>query len=98
MKDTFKSVDEDLIKEAVSICEQFRDKPWYKNESMENIAKTLVRYGIAYNFYVRRTFEDVGEKQAVARTQEHLGSIGIGMNDSEVALMLENAAVKVCSA
>ena len=46
MKDTFKAVDEELIKEAVSICEQFRDKTWHKDESMENVAKMIVRYSV----------------------------------------------------
>lgn len=97
LKDTFKSVDEELIQEAVSTCEQFRDKDWPKDASMDDIAKAIVRYSIAYNFYVRRTFEDVGEKQSIARTQEHLGSLGIGMNDIDVAQMLQKAADKVCT-
>lgn len=96
LKETYKKVDEQLLKEARSICEQY-DPPERKMGVMnfETVAKMIVRYIIAYNFYTRASFEDLKDNQVVARTQKQLGKLGIGLKDVEVAHMLQNAADKV---
>lgn len=48
-------------------------------------------------FYKRSSFEDLEEKEVVARAQKYLSRIGVGMTDYEVALMLQKAADGVCA-
>ncbi|KAJ6029600.1 uncharacterized protein N7446_011047 [Penicillium canescens] len=94
LKGTMKSIDEDLLQEVASVCEKHRGTD-AKHRDVSDISKVIVRYSIAYNFFVRRTFEDIEEKQAVARTQKHMALLGIGMNDIDLAQMLQKAADKV---
>ncbi|KAJ6069142.1 hypothetical protein N7499_011029 [Penicillium canescens] len=94
LKDTMKSVDEDLLQEVASVCEKHRGTD-AKYRNVSDISKVIVRYSIAYNFFVRRTFEDIEEKQTVARAQKHMALLGIGMNDIDLAQMLQKAADKV---
>ncbi|PHH79202.1 hypothetical protein CDD82_2546 [Ophiocordyceps australis] len=97
LKETYVQVDQTLIGEAKKVCEQHDPRKPGQGGAMdfENAAKLFVRYIIAYHFYQRSSFEDLDEKMIVSATQKHLGRIGVGMKDMDVAFMLQKAADKV---
>ncbi|PHH61565.1 hypothetical protein CDD81_8146 [Ophiocordyceps australis] len=96
LKETYVQVDQELIEQTKKICEEHDPREKGKTAPMdfENTAKLLVRYMVAYNFYHRSGFEDLDEKMVISATQKHLGKIGMGMKDVDVAYMLQKAADK----
>lgn len=103
---TFRSVDNSLIKDVAQCADYYRDvmingengKPGKKRNAQvvpTNVAKLIVRYVIAFNFYARATFEEIEDRALVTRVQQHLVELNIGMLDIDIAHMLQCAADKV---
>lgn len=94
LKNTYLECDNkavELVKELYGSLEaEGADK--YFNE---NCAKLVVRYGVAYNFYNRMSFEDIPDSKAVYRVQKYLASFRKGMHWRDIARMLQAAADKV---
>ncbi|KAJ6028676.1 hypothetical protein N7540_004252 [Penicillium herquei] len=93
LKAKYQEVDQSVINEMSWMAQDH--KPSENDGDYYNLAHILTRYIIAYNFYSRASFEDITEKQYVARVQKHLARMYIGMNDSEIARMLQYAADKL---
>ncbi|KAK8073434.1 hypothetical protein PG994_004333 [Apiospora phragmitis] len=58
------------------------------------VAKLILRYIIAYNFFVRATYEETPDNALVGRVLQHLALLKIGVLDVDVASMLQCAADK----
>ncbi|KAJ5934507.1 hypothetical protein N7466_004054 [Penicillium verhagenii] len=93
LKTTFKEVDEKVLADCKSLC--VKNQPNVSSPESLNVSKMITRYCSAYNFYARSAFEDLSDNVLVTRAQKHLGKMGIGMMNYEVARMLQKAADKV---
>jgi hypothetical protein len=100
LDETFTRVDQALIEGTAQLARSHKDSIMKKRKTEagfypDTAAKMIVRYIIAYNFFVRGTFEEVPEKSLVKRAQVHFVGLGIAINDVEIAQMLQLAADKV---
>ncbi|KAJ5929267.1 hypothetical protein N7454_007115 [Penicillium verhagenii] len=76
-----------------SLC--VKNQPDVSSSLSLDVSKLIMRYCSAYNFYARSAFEDLNDNVLVARAQKHLGKMGTGMMNYDVARMLQKAADKV---
>lgn len=98
LKNTYLEVDTQAINLVKTLCESLKsDMPpvTYGKHNFDSTAKIIVRFGAAYNFYNRITFEDLPDSKAVARVKKYLPRIKIGMHTNDIARMLQAAADKV---
>lgn len=106
LDDTYREVDKHLIGESAKLAKKHDDlirqgkggsgKRSHAYSNPQHVAKMVVRYCIAYNFFERATFEEASDSVLVSRIQHHLLDLEIGMLDVDIAHMLQCAADKVC--
>jgi hypothetical protein len=82
----------DLVNELYSSLEAEGSNKFYN----ESCARFVVRYGAAYNFYNRMSFEDIPDSKAIFRVQKYLPRFRKGMHPRDIARMLQAAADEVC--
>ncbi|KAK6839276.1 hypothetical protein PG987_005142 [Apiospora arundinis] len=59
------------------------------------VGKLVVRYIVAYHFFVRTTYEEIPENALVGRVQQEFAALAIGLLGIDMAHMLQCAADKV---
>lgn len=99
LDDTYRRVDRSLLKSAEEAVDSAK-KAVKKSSGTPQIvsdrtAKIIVRYIVAYHFFVRGTFEEIPDNSLVAQVQHHFADLDIGMLDTDIACMLQAAADKV---
>ncbi|KAG2418727.1 hypothetical protein HFD88_001828 [Aspergillus terreus] len=100
LDDPYREVDYSLLQSAGEAVEKARKVIIESGEHStprivsDRTAKIIVRYIVAYNFFVRGTFEEVPDNSLVARVQLYFADLDIGMLDIDIARMLQAAADK----
>ncbi|KAJ5982616.1 hypothetical protein N7451_012716 [Penicillium sp. IBT 35674x] len=96
LKDTYMEVDNEAREMLRELCESIKPElPKGGTFDSERCGRAIARFGMAYHFYTRASFEDLKDNQLVARVKKYLLRHKTGMNPIHVARMLQAAADKV---
>lgn len=95
LKNLYVEVDTQAIQLLKELCESFKSELPADVNLSGKVGHLIARFGVAYNFYNRISFEDLPESKAVGRVQKYLPRLRIGMHTKDIARMLQAAADKV---
>ncbi|KAK8876876.1 hypothetical protein PGQ11_001822 [Apiospora arundinis] len=98
LDETYLAVDKGLLKAATDMAaaqKQEMKKTGAPQITESTVGKLVVRYIVAYHFFVRATYEEIPDNALVGRVQQEFAALEIGLLDIDVAHMLQCAADKV---